>query len=72
LASEVVAALERGELTAGGVTGQFLGCRSSEQSCKEVETYSTPGSGKDCFLFGNSCVPNGWQPCHPPASKPSR
>ena len=71
LASEVVATLERGEQPAGGVTGEFFGCRSSEQACKEVETYRTPGPGKDCFLFGNSCVPDGWQPCRPPASKSS-
>jgi hypothetical protein len=71
LASEAAAALERGEQPAAGVTAEFFGCRSAEQACKEVETYRTPGPGKECFLFGNSCVPDGWQPCRPPASKPS-
>ncbi len=63
LNAEDLAALQRPDPAFSGAPGEVLGCRSSEQACKEVETTASAGPGQPCFMFGSSCVPVGWQPC---------
>jgi hypothetical protein len=65
LGSDARAALSRTDQAYVSATFTDLGCRSSEQACKEVESYARAPSGGDCYELGNSCVPPGWVPCKP-------
>ncbi len=63
LSAEDLAQLQRPDPAFSGVPGSILGCTSSEQGCKEVETMAAAAAGETCYLFGDSCVPEGWVPC---------
>ncbi len=63
LSAEDIEQLKNPDPAFSGAVGSILGCTSSEQGCKEVETAAKAGPGEPCYLFGDSCVPEGWQPC---------
>jgi hypothetical protein len=63
LSAEDIERIKRPDPAFSGAPGSILGCTSAEQGCKEVETMAAAGPGEPCYLFGDSCVPEGWVTC---------
>ena len=42
---------------------EYVGCRIDDLACGEAITFAQSPEDQNCYVFADTCTPEGWEPC---------